>query len=113
MANNIAGTVQIDLGGKQQTLRYDWDGIAEITQKFPDGYNLMDPGQLSQILAIGLKHDMPDITPDGIMKMSPPIIAAMEAVGAAINCAYFGTPKAPEASGEETENPQRKVAKRA
>jgi hypothetical protein len=113
MANNIAGTVQVELGGKTQTLRYDWDAIAELSQRYPDGYNLMDPKQLADIMMVGLKHELPDMTPADIMRMSPPIIASMEAVGAAINCAYFGTQKAPEASGEESENPQKKAAKRA
>jgi hypothetical protein len=112
MQNPTAGLVQFTLDGKPRTLRYDWNCIAELTDAFPDGYNLMDPKQLARILAIGLRHEMPDVTPEVVMGMSPPIISTMEAVGAAINCAYFGEPKAPEVS-EDKENPQKKAAKRA
>jgi hypothetical protein len=112
MSNNLAGLSDITLGDKTHTLRFDWNGIAELTQLFPDGYNLMDPKHLSQILAIGLRHEMADITADQVMGMSPPIIPTMESVGAAINCAYFGTSKAPEVE-DKPENPQKRpVAKR-
>jgi hypothetical protein len=114
MANHLAGKVEITLDGNTHTLRYDWNGIAELTRLYPDGYNLMDPQQLATIIAVGLKHEMPDLTPQQIMDMSPPIIDTMEAVGSAINCAYFGTPKAPAPEEKaEDENPQKKAAKRA
>lgn len=112
MSNKLAGVVEVELDGKMLPLRYDWDGISEIAQEFPEGYNLMDPSHLSKIMAIGLRDQGSSLDAEQIRKMSPPIIAAMEAVGAAINCAYFGTPVAPEASGEE-QNPRMRAVKKA
>lgn len=111
MNNSLAGLVEISLGERTHTLRYDWNGIAEITEAYPDGYNLMDPRVLGKILQIGLRKDSPDLTIEQIMEASPPIIEAMEKVGAAINCAYFGQPKAPEET--EKENPPKKALRRA
>lgn len=113
MKNDIAGKTEVTLDGKTYTLRFDWDVIAEMTQEFPGGYNLMDPRHLSKILVYGLRHMNPDLDEQKIMGMSPALIPTMEAVGAAINCAYFGNPDGPKEAEEPKENPPKKAAGKA
>ncbi len=114
MPNHTAGKIDIEIDGKPHAIRFDWDAVAELTDSFPDGYNLMDPTQLSQILALGLRHADPTMTPEKIRKSAPPLIVTMEKVGAALNCAYFGQPVAPEDKDKETEkNPPKKAVSKA
>lgn len=113
MDNPIRGTVQLDIEGTTYTMRLNWHGVAQIRRAYPDGYNLADPEHLSVIMSIAMAEKHPDMTPDRIMDLSPPLETAIEAVSDLVNYSWWGQKTAPERKEEEgksDENPRKKKA---
>ena len=108
--NPVRGTVRIDIDGETYTMRLNWHGIAQVRQSYPDGYNLADPRHLSVIMSIAMAERHPEMTPDRIMDLSPPLEHAISAVGDMINYSWWGQKDMPEEKDKEedksAENPQ-------
>jgi hypothetical protein len=112
MTNPTRGTVTHEIDGIPYTMRLDWNAVAEIREKFPDGYNLTNPSHLSVVMAVAMAGRHPDMTPERIMEMSPPLAPAIEAVTDAINYCWFGA-KDPPAKVEDPGNPPGTAGKTA
>lgn len=95
-ANPLRGEGSIVLEGKSFPLRYSWTALAELHAKFPNGFALNNPAVLAEVLALGLRHADPDMTPEKLMEMSPPLIDAIDAANRAIAAAYYGDKEPPE-----------------
>ena len=93
--NPYRGEVFIHLGPRDRLpLVYNWDAIARIRETWPDAqYDLLDVRDLSRLIAIGLIHVDPRWTAGEIMKASPPLQPAAEAVAMAIYRAQYGKTK--------------------
>ncbi len=63
------------------------------------------PAALSVILSVGMKKHHPEMTPEKVMELSPPIFPARKAIDAALEVAYFGPDgaPAPEKGADPTE----------
>lgn len=105
--NPVRGTITIDIDGKTYTMRLDWHGVAQVRRAFPDGYNLSDPEHLSVIMSVAMAKYHPEMNPDAIMDMSPPLELAIQSVTDMINYSWWGAKNAPESKeGQEEESPE-------
>ena len=115
-SNPPRGTVFVEIDGKSYQMRLNWHGIAQIRRSYPEGYNLTDPEHLAVIMAVAMAHKHPEMTPDVIMDLSPPLEKAIDAVTDLINFSWWGAKTPPErkekeeAASEEAENPRKKKA---
>lgn len=115
-SNPTKGTVVITIDDRDYTMRLNWHGIAQIRRSYPEGYNLTDPEHLSVIMAVAMAEKHPEMTPDVIMDLSPPLEKAIDAVTDLINFSWWGAKTPPErkekeeAASEEAENPRKKKA---
>ena len=115
-ANPTKGVTVITIDDQNYTMRLNWHGIAQIRRAYPEGYNLTDPEHLSVIMAVAMAEKHPEMTPDVIMDLSPPLEMAIDAVTDMINFSWWGSKTPPErkdekeAAPEEAENPRKKRA---
>ena len=95
--NRLRGEgVSIALNGQMYGLRYDWDALARLDARFPDGLDLKDPETLAEVVAIGIAD--PEVTAETVKAASPPVMPTIDAVTRAHNLAYYGHVEAEEAS---------------
>lgn len=105
--NPVRGTVPFQIDGRTFTMRLTWHGVAQVRRLYPDGYNLADPEHLAVIMSVAMQANHPEMTPDAIMDLSPPLERAIEAVSDLVNYSWWGTKTPPERKEEaETENPR-------
>jgi len=102
-ANPLKGEGAILLDGKSYPLRFTWSALAELQEKYPSGFNTARTDVLADLIAWGLRHVAPELTPEKIMDLSPPMIESIEAVNKALMIAYYGEKGPPKT--EEGENP--------
>ena len=95
--NPITGTAQVEIGGKQYTIRFDWEAIAQVNAVHGDGPNMFDPIVVASVAAIGMKKYHPEMTAERIRELSPPLIPFAAAVQQALQWAYFGAEAPPQA----------------
>ena len=92
----ITGMKRIDIDGKTYSLRYTWAVLAEVAEKYGDSPNLFDPETVAFVGAAGLRERHPEMTPEKIMELSPPLIPFANDVQQALQWAYFGDKGVPE-----------------
>lgn len=112
--NPVRGIVNIEIEGETYEMRLTWHGVAQVRHIYPDGYNLADPNHLAVIMSIAMGHKHPDMSPDRIMDLSPPLETAISAVSTMIDYAWWG--KKGEAEDkvkeeESAENPPTRLSK--
>jgi len=95
MPNPITGTALVEIQGKQYTLRFDWEAIAQVNAVHGDGPNMFDPIVVASVAAIGMQKYHPEMTAERIRELSPPLIPFAAAVQQALQWAYFGAEKPP------------------
>ena len=95
----ITGMKRIDIDGKSYFLRYTWAVLAEVAEKYGDSPNLFDPETVAFVGSAGLRERHPEITPEKIMELSPPLIPFANDVQQALQWAYFGDKGIPEDDG--------------
>ncbi len=105
MGNPYRGEVEISFNGITTLLVFDWQAIAALQTEFGETWYAQLPEKLgkdleftAKIVAIGLRRDMPDVTPAMVIVVSPPMIPTMRAVMRAVNLATFGE-EAPKPEG--------------
>ena len=111
--NETKGIVHLRIGDKTYEMRLNWHGIAQVRRAYPDGYNLTDPEHLAVIMAVAMAAKHPEMTPDAIMDLSPPLERAIDAVTDLINYSWWGAKTPPERKEEADkaeENPRKKKA---
>lgn len=85
----------ITINGEPYTIRFTWRALAEIEHKHGDNPNLFDPDVIASVAAAGFKEKHPDMTPERIAELSPPLMPFVRDVQQALQWAYFGTESAP------------------
>jgi len=103
MDNKYSGMVGVRIGDKDYSLFYNWEALAKIKSTYGssiirDLYSAEEPAKLADVVSIGLSHKHPEMTPELIIKLSPPIMPLIMAVDKAMAYAYFGNelPDVPE-----------------
>ena len=92
----ITGVKRTDIAGKPYYLRYSWAALAEVAGKYGDNPNLFDPETVAFVGSAGLRKHHPDMTPEKIMELSPPLIPFANDVQEALKWAYFGDAPIPD-----------------
>jgi hypothetical protein len=105
MPNPITGEAQVEIQGKQYTLRFDWEAIAAVNAVHGDGPNMFDPVVVASVAAIGMKKYHPEMTAERIRELSPPLIPFAAAVQQALQWAYFGAEAPPAGKAEKKSLP--------
>ena len=88
--NPITGEKTITINEERYTVRYTWKALAEIETKHGDSPNLFNAEIVSDIAAIGIRDKHPDMTPEKIMELSPPLMPFVRDIQQALQWAYFG-----------------------
>ena len=96
----ITGMKRTDVDGKSYSLRYTWAVLAEVAEKYGDSPNLFDPETVAFVGSAGLRERHPEMTPEKIMELSPPLIPFTNDVQQALQWAYFGDKGVPEDDGD-------------
>jgi hypothetical protein len=102
--NPIMGTVPIILHGKEYTLRFTWEAVAQVIRVYGQDRDLFDPSVLCGVAVIGLQAHHPGMTGDDV-RDGAPISKVMAAVTRALHVAYFGEQEVPAQAAEAKENP--------
>jgi len=113
MANRNRGHTSIEMGGREYTLIFDWDALAQLREHYGSSYESAmtkaclenNTTELARILEIGLRAQNSELTKESIKEMSPPVLVVGGAIVDALNVAYYGPTGAPSEVGEE--NPLR------
>lgn len=100
--NPILGTVPVTLKGKEYTLQFTWDAIAQVIREYGEDRDLANPSVLVGVTVIGLQAHHPGMTADDV-RDGGPITKVMGAVVRALHVAYFGEGEVP--AKEAGENP--------
>ena len=98
--NPLKGEGAILLDGKSYPLRFTWSALAELQEKYPSGFNTAHTDVLADMISWGVRHVAPELTPEKIMDLCPPLLPAIEAVNHALMLAYYGPDGPPKTEGE-------------
>ncbi|MFA5445041.1 MAG: hypothetical protein WC262_08755 [Bacteroidales bacterium] len=92
----ITGEKRIKIDGKTYFLRYTWKALAEIAKKYGDNPDLFNPETVAFVGSVGMRESHPEMTPDKIMALSPPLIPFANEVQKTLQYSYFGDAPVPE-----------------
>lgn len=84
------GAVTVRLGGADYTLRLDWAALAEVKTRHGDNPDLKDLSVVASVASLGLRAHHPEMTPERIQELSPPVWPLVQAIQQAYQWAYFG-----------------------
>lgn len=111
VTNETRGEVVYTLHGFSYSMRYTWKAIGRLKAHFGDEYdaeiqkalNNQDLEAISRIVSAALIDSHPEMTPEHIFEMSPPIIPLMTAADEALRLAFWGSDKAPKEDTAENQ----------
>lgn len=108
--NPVTGEKIIAINGQDYTLRFTWRALSEIETKHGESPNLFNPEVVAHVASCGMRDRHPEMTPDRIMDLSPPLAPFVRDVQQAMQWAYFGPEALPkeqtgEAKGVKKNNP--------
>lgn len=92
----ITGTKRVDIDGKAYYLRFTWAALAEVAGKYGDNPDLFQPETVAFVASAGMREKHPEMAPEKIMELSPPLVPFANAVQQALTWAYFGDQGIPE-----------------
>jgi hypothetical protein len=92
----ITGTKMIKIEGKPYYLRYTWAALAEVAGKYGDNPNLFQPDVVAFVGSAGMREKHPEMTPERIMELSPPLVPFANDVQEALQYSYFGDAPIPD-----------------
>jgi len=95
----ITGMKITTINAGQYYLRYPWAVLAEVAEKYGDSPNLFEPETVAFVGSAGLRERHPEMTPEKIMELSPPLIPFANDVQMALQWAYFGDQGVPDDDG--------------
>lgn len=84
------GAVPVRLGEQDYTLRFDWAALAEVKQAHGDEPDLLDLSVLASVASLGFRARHPELTPERLAELSPPVWPLTRAIQQAYRWAYFG-----------------------
>jgi hypothetical protein len=93
--NPVAGEKMIMINGSGCVMRFTWRALAEIEAMYGDNPNLFNAEILANVASAGLRDKHPDMTPERIMDLSPPLIPFAREVQEVMRWAYFGAESPP------------------
>lgn len=93
--NRITGEKKVIINGQGHVMRFTWRALAAIEAEFGDNPNLFNAEVLAKVASAGLAEKHPDMTPERIMELSPPLMPFAHDVQTAIQWAYFGNEAIP------------------
>lgn len=96
----ITGRKRTVIDGTSYYLRFTWSALAEVAERYGDNPNLFDPETVAFVGSAGLRGQHPDMTPEMLMELSPPLIPFATDVQQALQWAYFGSDKVPDGDGD-------------
>ena len=102
--NRITGEKKVMIGGRGYVMRFTWRALAEIEAEYGDNPNLLKPEIVAAVASAGLRERHPEMTPDKIMELSPPLMPFARDVQTAIQWAYFGNEAIPGVTGDVKKN---------
>lgn len=113
-ANPYRSEVSIRLGDQDYIVWYGWNGIALLQSRIGHDFDVkigeaiqrVDLPVISLALSIGLYHRWPEMTPERIFELSPPLAKTTEAITTGLRVAFHGTREVP---GEPVTNPPRSL----
>jgi hypothetical protein len=97
----ITGTKRVLIDGQTYQMRFDWEALAEIEGRHGENPNLFQVEVLASVASSGLIKRHPEMTPERIKELSPPLIPFAQEVQEAMRFAYFGDEPLPEDTGEK------------
>lgn len=86
----ITGLRVTKINGKSYYMRFTWAALAEVSHKYGENPNLFDPETASFVGSAGMRGNHPEMTPEKIMVLSPPLVPFADDVQKALTWAYFG-----------------------
>ena len=95
----ITGEKRIKIDGKTYFLRYTWKALAEVAEKYGDSPNLFEPETVAFVGSVGMRENHPEMTPEKLMELSPPLIPFANDVQKTLQYSYFGDKGIPEDDG--------------
>lgn len=105
--NKITGENETTIKGKSYSLRFTWKALSEVEQIHGDNPNLFKPEIIASVASIAMREKHPEMTPEIIMELSPPLMPFVKVVQDAIQWAYFGVEGIPEDAGSVKKNLKR------
>lgn len=112
--NPYKGEVKLEIYGEAFTVVYDWNDLAIIKQKyelniFDELFQKLSPEVLADVLSAGLIKHHPQMTPEAVFVLSPPIILCIEAINKAVSYAFFAKEAPPKAENKEPSDAKKKT----
>ena len=95
----ITGLKETTINGKSYSLRYTWAVLAEVAEKYGDSPNLFQPETVAFVGSVGMRENHPEMTPEKLMELAPPLIPFANDVQQALQWAYFGDQGVPDGDG--------------
>jgi len=95
----ITGMKITTINTGQYYLRYPWAVLAEISSKYGESPNLFEPETVAFVGSAGLRERHPEMTPEKLMELSPPLIPFANDVQMALQYSYFGDKGVPDDDG--------------
>ena len=92
----ITGRKQTIINGKTYILRFTWEALAQVSEKYGDSPDLFSPEVVAYVGSVGMINRSPEMTPEKIMELSPPLIPFANDVQQALQWAYFGDEGVPD-----------------
>ncbi len=91
--------VSIEIAGKARTVVFDWAALGQLRCAVGPGFDEkiakagyeFNTNVPAVALAIGLKRDWPEVTPEIVKAASPAILEAIEALERALHPAFYGS----------------------
>ncbi len=107
--NEYREEVTIQIAGEARTVTFDWEALGRLRAEVGPGFDEkiakagyeFNTGVLAVALAIGLKRDWPEVTPEIVKAASPAILEVIEALERALHPAFYG--------GKDANPPNRKA----
>jgi len=96
---SITGLKITKIDGRSYSLWFNWAALAEVAEKYGDSPNLFQPETVAFVGSAGLRERHPNMTPERIMELSPPLIPFANDVQEALKFAYFGDAGVPDEDG--------------
>ena len=102
MQNEQRDQVGLEIGGKRRPLVFDWAALGQLRAGIGPEFDVkiakagyeFNINVLAVALAIGLKRDWPEVTPEIVKAASPAILEVIEALERALHPAFYGSKEA-------------------
>jgi len=92
----ITGEKELVINKKKYVVKFTWKALSVISEKYGDSPNILKPEVVADVASIGLIDRYPEMTPEKIMELSPPLMPFANDIQTALKWAYFGNDNIPE-----------------